>query len=156
MQSGDALHIIIHFDLSQSIVQTGVDEFKIKPVVHLFNTNLVKAATIRGSVSADSFTGDPPHVVATVILNKSDEEETYTKVWIEKAGEDDPTDFRIFWLVPLVYSTEATQSYTVEITNGINTYTELIEYPSLGPGDEFPINGDAEIVFPTTETIEGN
>jgi len=147
----DALRIIVHFDLSQSIVQTGPDEYKLKPVLKLFNNDLVQAAKICGYIAADSFIGDPPEdLTATVIYDGPDPEddEIYTKVLITKEYEVDPTPFCIYWLVPLASDMER---YIVQISNSEGTYEETLTGSSVGPGSEIYLKNEGEeIGIPTT------
>jgi hypothetical protein len=144
VEDGEAVDITVHFDMSQSISQTGPYEYKMKPVLHITETQ--RAATICGNIDASSF-GDPPEdVVVTVIWNGIEGDETYTEVRVTKEPGNPATDFCIFWLVPLAFS----ESYTVQITNGFASYVESVAYPELGPGDTFDLNGGANIVIPTS------
>jgi hypothetical protein len=101
---GGAVTITIDFDLSKSIVVTGPDEYKLKPVLHIVET--YAAATIEGHIAPGSF-NDPEDAVVKVFLdtdesgglNEGDEE--YTAITVAKMSDVDPTPFRIFWLVPL-------------------------------------------------------
>ena len=106
---GDAAaDLVIHFDLSVSIVVSGTasePSYKLKPVLHLFEDPL-QAATIEGHIDNDSF-GDSE--IAIIIVKDSRGEE-FTRVEVQKsdAGDSTSTGFSIFWLVPNEY-------YTVEI-----------------------------------------
>ncbi len=137
----EAVDITIDFDLSQSIKKTGDDEYKMKPVLHIMETE--RAATIRGDINAVSFDGFADGtVVVTVIWDKNgnqiydtDVDETYTKVWVTREPDTDPIELRIFWLVP-------DQSYIVDFdTDGDEdpNHTEFVPtdplLDSLGPGD---------------------
>jgi hypothetical protein len=143
----DALSITIHFDLSQSIVQTGPEDYKLKPVFHLFDDNLLEAATIWGYIDNDSF---PANIVATVTFNGIDGDEAYTKVNIEEDSHsgDGLTEFKIFWLVPI--EDPSLEGYTVEITrNGDPFYTEVsTELTDLAPGGIWLLKGGVEISIP--------
>jgi hypothetical protein len=133
VEPGGALHYTVHFDLSQSIVETGVGEYKLKPVIHLFDNTPQEAAAICGSIAWDSFVGDPPEdVVITVIWTGTEPFETYTKVRVTRQTEieGDPTEFCIFWLVP-------EENYTVQIHNGSAPFEESVPAGSLEPGETF-------------------
>jgi len=70
VSDGSAVHIVIHFDLSMSIVVSGTESdpiYKLKPVLHLFNKDLLQAATIRGSIDNSSFV-DPENEKATIVV----------------------------------------------------------------------------------------
>lgn len=100
----------VDFDLSQSLVVTGSDEYKLKPVLHLMKT--AEAATITGSVSAAIYGAENQ---ATIIVtqdrddsgNLTSGDEEYTRLVVAK-GPSGPTSFSINWLVPK-------QSYIVEV-----------------------------------------
>lgn len=102
-----AVDIVIHFDLSKSLVVTGPaanPSYKLKPVMHLFEDPL-EAATIEGSIVNSAF-GASKKATVTVIAESNQEE--YTIVEVSESDTDDPTEVSIFWLVP-------NESYTVEI-----------------------------------------
>jgi hypothetical protein len=70
VSDGSAVHIVIHFDLSMSIVASGTESepiYKLKPVLHLFNKDLLQAATIEGRIDNSSFV-DPENEKATVVV----------------------------------------------------------------------------------------
>lgn len=145
MEDGWALDYTVHFDLSKSIVETGGGEYKLKPVIHLFDNNPQEAARIYGNIDSGSFVGGPPEdVVITVIWNGS-ESETYTKITVARGSKTEATRFCVFWLVPLALN----ESYTVQIDNGVDSYEETVEhtveYPELGPGDSFDLNNGDNI-----------
>jgi hypothetical protein len=142
LENGGEMSLTVHFDLSQSIVLSG-STYKLKPVLHLFNNNPEEAAKICGSVTADSFVdGDFPEVVASVIRNG---EENFTVVTVARKSESDPTEFCVYWLVPL----QEDESYTVLIDNGIGIpYEEKVEYPELQPGKTFELNEGNAISIP--------
>jgi hypothetical protein len=147
LDNGGGVDITVHFDLSKSIVETGGGEYKLKPVIHLFNNNPQEAATICGSIDASSFVGDPPEdVIVTIIWNGIEGDETYTVVTVTREPESSATGFCIFWLVPLAVD----ESYTVQIDNEFNTYQESVAYPELGSGEAFDLNGSASIIIPTS------
>ena len=141
---GGAMSLTVHFDLSQSIVQSG-QGYKLKPVLHLFNNDPDEAATICGKITADSFVGDgdPQNVVVSVLWNDT---ETYTVVTVPKEHNTDPTDFCIYWLVPLG---AADESYTIRIVNDLDAmYQEVVEYSdleALAPGERYYLNDGDEI-----------
>ncbi|MEJ2724888.1 MAG: DUF4382 domain-containing protein [Deltaproteobacteria bacterium] len=148
LEDGGAVYITAHFDLSRSIVETGPDQYKLKPVIHLFNNNPQEAATICGNID-NAFFGDPPgEVLVTVIWNGPDRDEAYTTVTLGPDLEEPSTDFCIFWLVPLEYQESYTESYTVEINSGLDTYSESVEYPRLVSGDTFMLNNSELIGSP--------
>jgi hypothetical protein len=143
LENGGEMSLTVHFDLSRSIVRSG-STYKLKPVLHLFNNDPEEAAKICGSVTAGSFvdTNGPPEVVVSVVRNG---EETFTVVTVAQKSEDDPTDFCIYWLVPL----QEDDSYTVLINNGSDVfYDENVEYPALGPGETFQLNDGVPISIP--------
>jgi len=102
-----AVDMVIHFDLSMSLVVTGPPSnpsYKLKPVLHLFE-NPLQAATIGGSIDNTAFTG--MNEAATISVIALSNQEKYTEVVVEKS-DTDPTEFSIFWIVP-------NQAYRVEI-----------------------------------------
>jgi hypothetical protein len=154
LTEGGAMSLTVHFDLSQSIVQTGPEEYKLKPVLHLFNNEPDEAATICGSITADSFTGDaePQSVYVSVEWKESELSDAYiyTEVTVEKSNID-PTDFCIYWLVPLYASGE---SYTVRINNGVNDWYEVVPYPELKPGDRWDLKSGTTVTISTVPLVE--
>ena len=144
----DALSIIVHFDLSQSVVQTGPNEYKLKPVLKLFNNDLVRAAKICGSITGDSFSDPLEDMLVTVIWNGPYGNEPYTRVWVEKDPDPDKdnTDFCIYWIVPLSEHDGFRESYLVQITYDDVTYDiETILFPELEPGETYQISGGVPI-----------
>jgi hypothetical protein len=112
---GGAVDLTVDFDLSQSIVVEGNGTYKLKPVLHLVDTQ--EAATIRGTIPAAAF-GSTTEATVTVWWDKDtsctlDEnvDEIYTQVVVESS---DP-NFEIFWLVP-------DEAYIVQIDVGGNTF----------------------------------
>ena len=94
---GSAMDIIIHFDLSMSIVVSGTVEepvYKLKPVLHLFE-DPVQAATIEGELDNSSFGNSEEK--ATIIVDSNGE--VYTQVEVSQST-DGPTIYSIFWIVP--------------------------------------------------------
>ena len=141
VKGGGAVDITVDFDLSKSIVVTGPDEYKLKPVLHIVHTS--EAATIQGAISDDSFENtDSSDAIITILDNNGIE---YTKVTVPRAGPD-PAEFSIFWLVP-------NQEYTVEIdmdpeAGDGEEYTETVDAVQLQPGDIFALNSDTPIILP--------
>ena len=133
-----AMDIVIHFDLSMSVVVSGPASnptYKLKPVLHLFEDPL-QAATIEGSIDALSF-GDS-NKATVVVIAESDGEE-FTQIEVSKLHDKNPTDFSIYWMVP-------NQSYTVQIdlnqdgeTIGIDC-DEFVEFFNLEEGEVFNLN----------------
>lgn len=130
-----AADLVIHFDLSKSLVVAGTAEdpsYQLKPVLHLFDDPMT-AATINGNISQSAF-GDGGKATVTVFAETNQEE--YTSVEVSKSETEDPTDFTIFWLVP-------NESYTVKIDldqNGAVDYQEFIEDTDLPEGAVFELN----------------
>jgi hypothetical protein len=145
---GGEMSLTIHFDLSQSIVQVG-EEYKLKPVLHVFDNNTQLAATISGSIAASLFGESPEEIIISVIRNWSagdqTHNETYTVVTVSREAEFTPTEFDIYWLVPL----KDGESYTIQAYKGADkVYEEVVGYPELGPGESFDLNGGVAISVP--------
>jgi hypothetical protein len=68
VKGGGAVDITVDFDLSISIVVTGPDEYKLKPVLHIVHTS--EAATIQGTIADESFdnTGSS-NAIVTILDN---------------------------------------------------------------------------------------
>lgn len=132
LANGSAVDIVIHFDLSMSIVATGSGAYQMKPVLHLFGDPF-QAATISGSIDNSSF-GVSENATITVLDGNN---EVYTKVEIPKSTSEDPTLFSIFWLVP-------NQIYTVQIDLNQDETIDCNEFiedaPLLDEGEEFFLN----------------
>lgn len=99
---GGAVDLIVDFDLSGSIVETGDGTYKLKPVIHLNHRR--EAATVQGQIGDDSFgASEEATVIVTWDTNGNteldSEDEVYTRLLVEM-GASDPTAFEIFWLVP--------------------------------------------------------
>lgn len=130
-----AIDIVIHFDLSKSLVVTGPaakPSIKLKPVLHLFE-DPSEAAVIEGSIVNSSFGASEK---ATITVFAESNQEVFTIVEVSESDTDDPTDFRIFWLVP-------NQSYTVEVDlNQDDTIDcdEFVEDIDLPEGAVFELN----------------
>ena len=122
------MDIVVHFDLSMSLVVTGpptIPSYKLKPVLHLFEDPL-EAATIEGRIDNSAFTGLDE--TATIVVVAESNREEYTRVVVEKS-DTDPTAFNIFWIVP-------NQSYTVKIDLDQNGATDCIQVAAEGDLEE--------------------
>jgi Domain of unknown function (DUF4382) len=144
LTNGGAISLTVHFDLSQSIVQTGKGGYKLKPVLHLFNNEPDEAATICGSISRDSFVDDAQvdvYVNLESIKSGVAETQPYTHVRVEP--DTDPTGFCIYWLVPL----DADESYNITIDNGVDEpYYEVLQ--ELASGVTVELNKGDTITVP--------
>jgi len=126
VSGGGAVDLTVDFDLSQSIIVTGTHQYRLRPVLHLNQTQ--EAATIQGKISSLSFGSETEaEVLVTVDEDNSgsvnDSEEEYTLGTVTKGA--DPTEFTIFWLVP-------DQSYVVQVrVGGLTVYEEAIPAASL-------------------------
>jgi hypothetical protein len=138
-----AVDLIIHFDLSMSVVVTGTEpdpSYQLKPVLHLFGDPL-EAATIKGSINNSDF-GTGTSKKATVAVIAEINQEKYTIVEVSKSDTEDPTEFSIFWMVPK-------ESYTVEIDldqDGSTDYGEFVQDTDLPEGAEFELNDGSPIL----------
>ncbi len=123
-----AVDIVIHFDLSMSVVSSGPalnPTYKLKPVMHLFDDPL-KAAIIEGSIDNSSFGASEK---ATIVVIAESNGEEYTRVEIPKSTTPDPTEFSIFWIVP-------NQEYSVKIDINQDTIIDCeVDVDSLLPGE---------------------
>ena len=117
------IHLTSHFDLSRSIVATGSGEYKIKPVINIFD-EVREGATICGSIDTTTFVGDPPKDVF-VSVTRDTNGETYTRVTVTRKSTTDPTDFCIYWMVPY-------ESYSVEIDTNEDGLAEYMESAKSG------------------------
>ena len=133
-----AIDIVIHFDLSMSVVASGSESdptYSLKPVMHLFKDPLV-AATIQGSIANSSF--GTSNIATVVVIAQSNGEE-FTRLEVPMSDTLDPTPFDIYWLVP-------NQSYTVQIDLNKDGETididceESVSYSDLGEGAVFQLN----------------
>ena len=145
-----AMDIVIHFDLSMSVVVSGPPsnpKYSLKPVMHLFKDPL-KAATIQGEI-AHSFFGDYEKATVIVLADniETGNQEEFTKVEVPKSETGDPTPFSIFWIVP-------DKSYKVQIDLDIATdnadeeCNETVNEIYLGPGDTYELNEGNAITGP--------
>ena len=154
LSNGGSMSLTVHFDLSQSIVQAA-GEYKLKPVLHLFNNDPQEAATICGSVTANSFVSVvPPDVSKVDVFVTWFESDTdtigqpYTHVTVPKESNTDPTDFCIYCLVPL----DAGESYGILIDNGVDDYYEVV--PDLASGVSVYLKSGTTITISTEPPVE--
>jgi hypothetical protein len=123
--------------------------YKLKPVLHLFNNDPIEAATVCGSVTPDSFVGvDPQKADVTVTWFESEADvvgQPFTYVTIPKQSDTVPTDFCVYWLVPL----DAGESYNIAIDNGVHVYEEIVANPDLESGVTLQLNKGVTIIIPT-------
>jgi hypothetical protein len=133
---GGTVVLTVDFDLSQSLVETGSGQYKLKPVLHLVRT--AEAATITGTIAAATFGAENQATVIVIYdsdnsgtLTAGDEE--YTRLVVAK-GPSDPTPFSIYWLVP-------GQSYIVEVQVGGSTvYSQAVGGASLPAAAVYALN----------------
>jgi hypothetical protein len=133
---GGAVDLTVDFDLSQSIVVTGQNTYKLKPVLHVNETK--EAATLHGEISDATF-GSVAEATIVVTWDKdqsgnlSIDDEEYTRVTVTKE-QVDPTEFSIYWLVP-------GEGYNVEIeVGGTLVYEEFVPWFELPAGAVFLLN----------------
>jgi len=144
LTNGGAMSLTVHFDLSQSIVLAGAT-YKLKPVLHLFNNEPQEAARICGKIVPSSFGGvyDPPRIdISAIFIGSDGSEAPYTDVTVLKESDTDPTEFCIYWLVPL----ETDETYSILFDNdndGEADHEELVEELESGVTDYYLNNGDA-------------
>ena len=156
LPNGGSMSLTVHFDLSQSIVQAA-GEYKLKPVLHLFNNDPVEAATVCGAITQESFVPDPD-VVPDGFKNVDvfvdfewfesgvTKSQPYTHVTLSRDPDTD-TDFCIYWLVPL----QSGESYSILIDNGFESYSEVVQYPDLASGvTPFELNSGVTIELSTS------
>ena len=135
VSENSAADIIVHFDLSMSLVASGPPtnpSYKLKPVMHLFG-NPLQAAVINGSIENGSFGSSEE---ATIIVRAEFNQEEYTRVTVQRSSNQTATEFNIFWLVPNKF-------YNVEIDldqDEIVDCDQLVEDIDLKPGDVFSLN----------------
>lgn len=143
VESGTAIDLVIHFDLSMSLVVSGDDSdpiYKLKPVLHLFG-DPIKAATITGTIANDAF-GTSDNATITVFSEIDGVQEVFTQVEVTKSEDPGLTVFEIFWIVP-------NQSYTVQIDFAQDSDVECKEFVEdtyLHEGETFSLNGGADII----------
>lgn len=130
VDGGEAVDLMVDFDLSQSI-KPKQDGYQLKPVLHLNETQ--RAAQIRGSIAALTFADSEAEVTVT------HDGEEYTKLLVTKDPSEDPTEFRIFWLVP-------DNEYTVEVeVDGTTALDEDVAATDLEPGEVYTLNSGSPI-----------
>jgi hypothetical protein len=143
VENDAAVDLIIHFDLSMSVVVTGTEidpSYQLKPVLHLFGDPL-EAATIKGSINNSDFGASEKATVTVIAVFNG---EKYTEVEVSESGTEDPTEFSIFWMVP-------DESYTVYIDldqDGSTDYEQFVEDADLPEGAEFELNEGDPILDP--------
>ncbi len=136
---GGAVDLTVDFDLSQSIVVTGSNTYKLKPVLHINETQ--EAATIQGTIDPSSF-GPSSQAFVTVYLDKDRSgdvgggDEIYTEVIVTMTSETAPTEFQIFWLVPNQYYIVSVDIDDTEFTEALDsTDTQSGAISSLNDGN---------------------
>lgn len=143
VEAGACMDIVIHFDLSMSVVTSGTapDQiYMLKPVLHLFEAPL-QAAIIQGRIDAASFGAS--NKAAIVVIADSNNEE-FTRLEVPKESDTGPISFNIYWLAP-------NESYTVQIDLNHDSETinndceEFVEGVDLGEGQVFDLNGGETI-----------
>jgi hypothetical protein len=144
VESGTAIDLVIHFDLSRSLVVSGDESdpvYKLKPVLHLFD-NPISAASISGTINNESFGGSGKATI-TVFSETDQEQKIFTQVEVTESEDSDTTAFDIFWIVP-------SQIYTVQIDFGqddVINCEEFIEDIHLAEGEMFLLNGGDDILL---------
>ena len=132
VQGGGAVDLTVDFDLSQSIVVEGTGTYKLKPVLHVVQTE--EAATIEGTIKNTTFgpppqQGNPPKVVeVTVIWDKNGDgiadaypvDEVYTNVYLTQETSGQQQKFSVFWLVP-------NQNYIVQVKADTNDSDDTVD-----------------------------
>jgi Domain of unknown function (DUF4382) len=132
VQGGGAVDLTVDFDLSQSIVVEGTGTYKLKPVLHVVQTE--EAATIEGTIKNTTFgpqpqQGNPSKVVeVTVIWDKNGDgiadaypvDEVYTKVYVTQDTSGQQQEFSVFWLVP-------NQNYIVQVKADTNDSDDTVD-----------------------------
>ena len=137
LRDDSAMYIVIHFDLSMSVVVSGAEPdltYKLKPVLHLFEDPL-QAAIIEGEIDNSSFDDLDDEGKATVVVESNGG--VYTQVEVSQSI-DDPTIFSIFWIIP-------NQEYTVKID--INQNNSIDCKYTIGDGGNIPAPGPGEVVI---------
>jgi hypothetical protein len=134
ISDGTAIDMVIHFDLSKSVIVTGSDSYRLKPVLHLFEDPM-QAVIIAGSIDNASF-----NTSASVTIIAQSNGEVYTQVEVVESTDADPTLFSIFWIAP-------EQGYTVEIDLDQDGESDCVEdVDLLEEGELFSLNGGATIM----------
>lgn len=133
---GGAVALTLDFDLSQSLVVTGLGKYKLKPVLHIVSEE--EAATITGSIEAGTHGTETQ---ATIIVTQDSDntgylspgDQEYTRLVVTKAPSG-PALFSIYWLVP-------NQSYIVEVRiGGEIVYHQSVAKTTLQAAAVYPLN----------------
>ncbi|MFZ2196786.1 MAG: DUF4382 domain-containing protein [Thermodesulfovibrionales bacterium] len=141
VKGGGAVALTVDFDLSQSLIVTGSDKYKLKPVLHILSTE--EAATITGSIAAATYGAETQ---ATIIVTQDSDtsgghsqgDQEYTRLVVNKAPSG-PALFSIYWLVP-------NQAYIVEVQiGGVIVYYQYVAKTSLPAAARYPLNSDSPI-----------
>ena len=157
LTDGGAMSLTVHFDLSQSIVRSG-------PAEQSRNTTSNRSFIFSTMIRLRQRQYAEPSVqiaLLMVILPKVDvfvdlewvavtsgvtESQPYTHVTVLRESNTDPTDFCIYWLVPL----DAGESYDITIDNG-GGEPYYVVVPELESGvTPFELNGGVTITIPST------
>jgi hypothetical protein len=133
---GGAVVLTVDFDLSQSLVAIGSNQYQLKPVLHIVTTT--EAATIAGSISDTTF--GTKNQATIIVTQDNDNSKTissgdmeYTRLLVDK-GSSDPTPFSIYWLIP-------DQVYIVQVQiGGSIVNSEAVSAASLPPAAVFDLN----------------
>jgi hypothetical protein len=134
------IHIIIDFDLSQSLEITdpfGTPSYTLNPVLHIVDA--LKAVTINGKIAQGSFVVGQKAEVTVFTPNSGIQGgyEEYTKIEVSES-DTDPTEFSIYWMV-------SDEEYRVEIkfdpdfVNGVN-FSEDVSTAGVEPGEVRSLN----------------
>ena len=74
----------------------------------------------------------------------------FTHVTVPKESNTDPTDFCVYWLVPL----DEGESYNIAIDNGVHVYEEIVANPDLESGVSVYLNSGTTITISTEPPVE--
>lgn len=133
-----SIALVVHFDLSQSIVATGSDAYMLKPVLHI----LKDSSTITGVLDNTIF-GDATTAEVVVWRDEdadgdaSDGDVEYTRLIVDKAEVGDTTSFSVYWVIP-------DQDYVVQVL-GAFVYEEGIAAKDIPSNTVFSLNGGEAI-----------
>lgn len=121
---GSAVDITIDFDLSKSIVLEGNGSYKLKPVLHIVDTQA--AATIEGKITNSFIDG-----YAVVTVTDQTIGDVHTTIRVEKT---DP-NYTVFWLVPNHdYKVEVDYDPGTDKTPPLVDATKTVSASEVGPG----------------------
>jgi hypothetical protein len=135
VKGGGAVALTVDFDLSQSLVVTGSDKYKLKPVLHILSTE--ETSTITGSIAAATYGAETQ---ATIIVTQDSDtsgghspaDQEYTRLIVTKSPSG-PALFSIYWLVP-------NQAYIVEVQiGGVIVYYQYVAKTSLPAAAVYPL-----------------